>query len=163
MAKSATAASTATASDELEAGDKWLDDFLPYQLFRVTSLMNLRIQGRLRTIGVNLSQWRVMSVLRSHGRMSLSRIVERTMMEQPTVSRVVAQLEQDGLADRRISTEDSRIVEVALTAKGAATFNDIVPSAFRHQRAALEGFDKDELKALRALLVRIEKNIEVDR
>ncbi|MBB5684776.1 MarR family winged helix-turn-helix transcriptional regulator [Sphingobium boeckii] len=163
MAKSATAGNDVKSADELEAGDKWLDDFLPYQLFRVTSMMNLRIQGRLRAIGVNLSQWRVMSVLRSHGRMSLSHIVERTMMEQPTVSRVVAQLEEEGLAGRRTSAADSRIVEVALTDKGAATFNDIVPSAFRHQRAALEGFDQDELTMLRALLRRIEKNIEVDR
>ena len=44
-----------------------------YQLFRVTSAMNLRIQGRLRRISVNLPQWRVMRVLRSHERMRLSR------------------------------------------------------------------------------------------
>lgn len=150
-------------SAELESGNGWLDDFLPYQLYRVTNLLNDRLQGRLRVIGVNPSQWRILSVLRARGRQNLSRVVEQTLMEQPTVSKVAVQLEQNGLIDRRISTEDSRLVEVALTPKGLATFNEIVPSAMWHQRNALDGLSERDLAQLRRILGHIERNIALER
>jgi DNA-binding MarR family transcriptional regulator len=149
----------ADATSVLESGDGWLDDFLPYHLYRVSNLMNLRLQGRLRNKGINLSQWRVLSVLRSYGRLRLSKVVEYTLMEQPTASRVVAQLESDGLLDRRVPEKDSRLMEVALTHKGTATFDDIIPSAYLHQRRALEGLSPKELAAFRATLRAISDNI----
>jgi DNA-binding MarR family transcriptional regulator len=152
-----------TIADDAEAGNEWLEKFLPYQIYRVSSLMNIRLQGRLRASGINLSQWRVLSVLRSFGCLSLTQIVEHTLMEQPTVSRVVAQLEQDGVVERRISREDSRVAEVMLTSKGTALFDEISPSAVRHQRTALEGLPEEDLRQLRTLLLRIEQNIRRDR
>ena len=145
-----------------EEGDAWLDGYLPYQIYRVSSLMNNRLQGQLRALGINLTQWRVLSVLQSHGRCNLSRIVDLTLMEQPTVSRVVATLEEDGMIDRRISTEDTRVMEVALTSRGASVFDEILPIAARRQRAALEGLSEGELVAMRGMLARIEANITRD-
>jgi DNA-binding MarR family transcriptional regulator len=145
-----------------EEGDAWLDSYLPYQIYRVSSLMNGRLQGQLRAVGVNLSKWRVLSVLQAHGRCNLSRIVDLTLMEQPTVSRVVANLEEEGMIDRRISAGDTRVTEVTLTAKGAAVFGEIRPIAVRRQRAALEGLSKAELASMRSMLERIEANIARD-
>ncbi len=154
------AADSADPSSVLESGNGWLDDFLPYHLYRVSNLMNLRLQGRLRNNGINLSQWRVLSVLRSYGRLHLSKVVEYALMEQPTASRVVAQLESDGLIDRRVPEKDSRLMEVALTHKGAAMFDAIIPAAYLHQRRALEGLSPKELVALRETLRAIADNIE---
>jgi DNA-binding MarR family transcriptional regulator len=145
-----------------EEGDAWLDGYLPYQIYRVSSLMNGRLQGQLRALGINLTQWRVLSVLQAHGRCNLSKIVDLTLMEQPTVSRVVATLEDDGMIDRRVSTEDTRVMEVALTPKGASVFDEILPIAARRQRAALEGLSEAELVAMRDMLARIEANITRD-
>lgn len=146
----------------LEDGNGWLEDFLPYHLYRVTNLLNDRLQGKLRVAGINPSQWRVLSVLRSGGRMSLSRVVDLTLMEQPTVSKVVAQMEQSGLVTRRPSAEDSRFVEVALTDKGLETFEGIIPFAFRHQKTAMEGLSDEDRATLRSLLDRIERNIGLE-
>ena len=77
-------------------GNGWLDDFVPYQLYRVTNKLNARLLKRLKTMRINSSQWRVLSVLRAYGPLSIGRIVETTLMEQPTTSRVVAQLERVG-------------------------------------------------------------------
>ena len=138
-----------------------MDDYLPYQLYRVTNRLNVRLQGRLKAIGINLSQWRVLSVLRSYGTLSISGIVDYTLMEQPTVSRVVVQLEQDGMVSRRVSAEDSRMNDITLTAKGAEAFDTIRQSAFRHEKLALEGLDETTLRALRETLQRIERNIDL--
>ncbi len=146
---------------ELETGDGWLAEFLPYQLYRVTNRLNMRLQNRLRAIGISASQWRVLSVLRSHGTLTIGRIAEHALMEQPTVSRVVDQLELDGLVVRRIADADSRRIEVRLTAKGVAAFVDILPFAMRHQKLAFEGLSPGEILTLRELLARIERNIDL--
>ena len=48
----------------------------------------------------------------TYGPMSIGGIVETTLMEQPTTSRVVAQLEREGHVGRRLSDRDSRVAEI---------------------------------------------------
>jgi DNA-binding MarR family transcriptional regulator len=144
----------------LSEGDQWIDGFLPYQLYRVTSKLNAKLIGKLKANRINPSQWRVLSVLRAFGTLSVGRIVELTLMEQPTISRVVAQLEQDGLLARRWSDTDSRVLEVTLTASGLAALNEVIPTALRHQELAFQGFSQKEISTLSGMLGRIEKNLE---
>jgi len=155
-------AMTKRKGETFEVGDDWLDGFIPYQLYRVSNRLNARLLGRLRAIGINASQWRVLSVLRSCGTLSVSRITDRTLMEQPTVSRVVNQLEQDGLVSRRPSKEDTRITDVTLTTKGNEAFQSIFPAARRHEESAMDGFSRAEIATLKSLLARIEANIDLD-
>jgi len=140
-------------------GDKWLHNFVPYLIYRITNQLNQRLRGRLRKSGINISRWRVLSVLRAHGELTLGRVVELTAMDQPAVSRVVAQLEEEGLALRQVSSEDSRFVHVSLTPAGDSAFQDIYPAAQRHQELALSGFTKKEIDTLKSLLLRIQRNI----
>lgn len=141
-------------------GDKWLRTFVPYLLYRISNQLNQRIRARLRKAGVNMARWRVLSVLRAYGRLNLGRIVELTAMEQPSVSRIVTQLEREGLAKREVSTEDSRVVHVSLTKAGEKAFQSIYPTAQRHQQKALSGFSKKEINMLTDFLRRIQDNIE---
>lgn len=143
-------------------GDKWLQSFVPYLLYRTSNKLNQRIRSRLRRSGVNPARWRVLGVLRAYGQLNLGRIVELTVMEQPSVSRIVTQLEREGLARRKTSSEDSRVVYVSLTAAGNKAFKEIYPTAERHQEKALSGFTKKEIDQLTKYLRRIQDNIEAD-
>lgn len=142
-------------------GNNWLDDYLPYQLYRLTNRLNQRLQARLRSQGVKPSRWRVMSVLRSRGTLTIGKIAEHTLMEQPTVSRVITQLEKEGLATRQVSAGDSRATEVSLTPAGVQKLDAIVTTAHHHEQEALAGLSRSELDTLRALLGRIEQNIDL--
>jgi len=141
-------------------GDKWLHDFVPYLIYRITNQLNQRLRGRLRKSGINISRWRVLSVLRAHGELTLGRIVDLTAMDQPAVSRVVAQLEEEGLALRQVSIVDSRFVHVSLTPAGDAAFREVYPTAQKHQEQALSGFSRKEFDTLKLFLQRIQENIE---
>ncbi len=143
-------------------GDKWLHNFVPYLMYRITNQLTRRIRGRLRKSGINIARWRVLAVLQAYGELSLGRIVELTVMEQPSVSRIVAQLEREGLARRKVSTEDSRFVHVSLTRAGEKAFQEIYPTADRHQKIALSGFSRKEISTLKSFLHRIQKNIEAE-
>lgn len=142
------------------AGNRWLETYVPYQLYRVTNRLNGRLQSRLRIMKISASQWRVLSVLRSFGQLNIGKIVEHTLMEQPTVSRVVGQLEADGMVVRESSRADSRVTEVSLTLKGEAAFNALVDAAHRHEEMALKGLTRKELDGLREVLTKIENNID---
>ena len=143
-------------------GNGWLDDFVPYQLYRVTNKLNARLLKRLKSMRINSSQWRVLSVLRAYGPMSIGGIVETTLMEQPTTSRVVAQLEREGHVGRRLSDRDSRVAEIWITAAGLQAFEHIVPAALKHQSLAFQNVSAKETAQLVATLRKIEKNIAPD-
>ena len=140
-------------------GNRWLDDFVPYQLYRVTNKLNARLLKRLKSIRINTSQWRVLSVLRAYGPMSIGRIVETTLMEQPTTSRVVAQLERVGHVARRLSEHDSRVAEISITAAGMQAFEGVVPASLKHQSLAFQNIGAREIAQLVETLRKIEKNI----
>ena len=143
-------------------GNAWLDDFVPYQLYRVTNKLNARLLKRLKTMRINSSQWRVLSVLRAYGPLSIGRIVETTLMEQPTTSRVVAQLERVGHVTRRLHDHDSRVVEISITTAGLQAFEGIVPAALKHQSLAFQNISAKETAQLVETLRKIEKNIAPD-
>lgn len=143
-------------------GDKWLRSFVPYLMYRITSQLNMRIRGKLRNSGINLARWRVLAVLRAYGEINLGRVVELTVMEQPSVSRIVTQLVIEGLVKRKLAKTDSRFVLVRLTAAGEKAFKSIYPTAETHQDLALRGFTKTEISTLIGFLGRIQKNIEVE-
>ena len=145
-----------------EHGDEWLRTFVPYLLYRTSNQLNQRIRARLRKSGVNLARWRVLAVLRAYGKLNLGQIVDLTVMEQPSISRIVTQLEREGLAKRKTSSEDSRVVFVNLTPLGEKAFREIYPTAQRHQERALSGFSKNEIDTLTNYLRRIQDNIEAD-
>lgn len=146
-------------TSELEKGDHWLDTFLPYLLYRVTMKSNTRMIATVRRERINPSKWRVLAVLKSYGTLSMGAIGELTCMEQPTVSRVISQLEKTDHVVRRLSASDARVAEIRLTAKGEETFKKIVPAALRHQEMAVEGLSRKELAQLIKLLSKIEQNI----
>ncbi len=140
------------------SGDHWLGQFIPYLLYRITGQLNRALRKKLRRSGINLARWRVLAVLKDNGRMNIGQIVERTIIEQPTVSRIVDQLEREGLAAREICDEDSRFVQVVLTETGEKAFEQIYPAATAHQKQALQGFSKKEIKTLIGFLERIQLN-----
>lgn len=142
-----------------KSGDHWLGKFVPYLIFRITGHLNRNLRKNLRRSGINLARWRVLAVLNDHGQLNISQIVQHTLLEQPTVSRVVDQLQREGLVVRQTGDEDSRFVQARLTAAGEKAFKEVYPVAIAHQQQALKGFKQQEINTLIGLLERIQNNI----
>ncbi len=143
-------------------GNDWLASFVPYQLYKATNGLSRLLRGRLRKSGINLARWRVLSVLKAFGPLSIGQIADATSMEQPTLSRVVDQLASEKLVTRSTSPADSRFVYASLTEAGEVAFHAIAPAALQHQQRALQGFTQAEIRTLRTLLRRIQHNIDAD-
>jgi len=146
----------------IEKGNRWLESYVPYLFYSITGQHNRNLRKRLKSTGINLARWRVLAVLKDHGRMDIGQMVGRSFIGQPTVSRIVVRLEREGLAIRETSHHDSRFVDVMLSLAGEAAFEEIYPSALKHQAQALQGFTDEETGLLTGFLERIQSNISSD-
>jgi DNA-binding MarR family transcriptional regulator len=153
-------ASASARNHTVAQGDRWLDAYKPYLIYRVAAKLSARTSAQLKPLHMNITRWRVISVLKSHGSLSINGIAKATHVEQPTMSRVVAQLEREGLVARsRIPGLDSRISKIHLTTQGVDIFNRVLPSALMHERIAFLDIGNKEIASFLATLAKIEKNI----
>lgn len=96
------------------------------------------IDRALHEHGLCASDFEVLDILaqnRGSGGCSyrVQEISERVHLSQSALSRLIARLEKEGLAERGLCPEDRRGVRVSLTAKGRALHGEVLPV----QRAVL--------------------------
>jgi DNA-binding MarR family transcriptional regulator len=107
-----------------------LEQFLPYQLNVVASLVSLalsRVYARRYRIGV--PEWRVLVTLGQYGIMTGKAIGAHTHMHKTKVSRAVALLEKRRLVMRRSNRADMRESFLSLTTGGRAMYEELAPHA----------------------------------
>jgi len=152
-------ANTAGLPRELVAGTP-LEDYLPYQLFRIVNRLTLNLKNDLRPAKMTLSRWRTLSVLNASDGRSMGELADYMVIEQAALSRVVDQMERDRLVSRRLASNDNRVVRVFLSPAGRRMFKEIRPLELRHYAKLIEGFKATELQNLEASLHRLWQNID---
>jgi DNA-binding MarR family transcriptional regulator len=116
-----------------------LEQFLPYQLNVVASLVSLalsRVYARRYRIGV--PEWRVLVTLGQYGVMTGKAVGGHTHMHKTKVSRAVALLEKRKLLVRRANRADMRESFLSLTAPGRAMYEELAPHALDFARRLTE-------------------------
>ena len=119
-----------------------------------------RAAGHLNLTGAQLF---VLNVIAAGGRpLSVTEIAERTQTDQSTVSVVVSRLVERGLVSRKQSREDTRRVELSLTASGRA-LQKKAPATVGQQRltASLEHLTARDATKLLKLLDRIVDDMQI--
>lgn len=143
-------------------GKNWLHDFLPYIIYRLSSKMRQDIKKQINRHGLDNTNWRILTVLDSEGSCSITELTNITLMQQPTVSRVIDRLEIQGLLKRSTFSSDSRRQNISLSKKGKEIIGQIIPKAFDKEDGALVDFSSLEIRTLKSYLKRIGKNIELN-
>ena len=144
---------------ELEEGTP-LEDYLPYLLFRIVNRLALNLRQDLRPMKMTMTRWRTLSVLSASDGRRMGELAAHTVIEQAALSRVIDQMERDGLVTRKPADEDSRVVRVYLTAAGRRMFEDIRPLELGHYAQAIAGMDAADLEQLSELLHRFWENVD---
>jgi len=134
-----------------------LPDFLPYRLATLSNRISRTIaQLYSERFGLTIPEWRVMAILGERPNTSAGEVADYGAMDKVTVSRAVAKLLKSERICRRFAEEDRRRSVLALSAKGQAVHDQIVPLAHAYERALLERLTKDERATLDRLLARLE-------
>lgn len=144
-----------------KSSDLHLDDLLPYLMNRLIARMNQNLADELRKRGFTFQDWRVLAVLAAHEGTNLTELAEATVIPQPSVSRLAANLAKRGYVARENGKTDSRNVHLFITPKGRAVYDKMLPLAVAEYRAAMKGFSTKEYENMRGALLRMMKNRKV--
>ena len=135
------------------------EEFLPAYFHRITNLLNARLLERLRIHGMTVPRWRVLIGLIVRDGRTISDLVEFTIITQPVLSRIIDQMERDGLVKRQTARRDSRVVEVYLTPHGRKLYAEIAPVAARHAQLTVKSLTLAQQKELLAVLRIVIRNL----
>lgn len=136
------------------------DSFLPYYFHLIAEGLGQRFHAHLKPHGVTIRRWRVLMVLISNGPCNMTELKNKTLIEQSALSRVVDQMERDGLVTRRPKLEDNRIIEVFLTDQGRACYLQLLPAARSYAESIVDGMSKRERLTLLKSLQKVLHNLE---
>jgi len=147
-----------TMSDQPQRLD--LDQYLPYLINRVGSVMALRFgEDVLAPVGLSIAMWRVLVALSSTGEQRHTDLADLTSIEVSTLSRIVTRLVRMGLVVRAPSKTSGREVAVALSNRGRDLVNRLIPFGLQYEAIASSGLSEEEIATLRGLLRRIYANL----
>lgn len=150
----------AARAPERPATDNGLfDGFLPYLITRLAYQLNADLVEKLRLEGINLARWRILAVLAMGDGITITEIIERAMMQQSALSRVLMTMETEEYVRRVPRRDDGRYVDVFLTEKGRTLFNSLDTVVRRRQNRLLKGFSPQETEAAFAIMRRLTQNL----
>jgi DNA-binding MarR family transcriptional regulator len=158
MAKKTLPKSRAGAA--LRGADQSLfDDFLPHLIARLAYQLNSDLVEKLRAVDINVTRWRILAVLAMGDGITISKIIDRAMMQQSALSRALMNMENEGYVRRGPRGDDARFVEVFLTARGRALFGSLNVVVRRRQSRLLKDLSREEVAAAFALVRRLSRNM----
>ena len=137
-----------------------LTRYLPYLVNRTGVRIATAFSEELRVHAITLPMWRVLAALDHADRQRISDLAAMTSIDVSTLSRILDAMQEKGLVERRRGNGgDARVVTVHETEAGHALTGKLIPRARHYEQIALRGFTGKEAEALKAMLVRVYRNI----
>ncbi|QTI68047.1 MarR family transcriptional regulator [Gordonia sp. L191] len=133
---STTAPDTTTAVEATATPDTSDVAVLYHHLVRITRSLRTGGQGVL-SAGVASALWTIIN----HGPLRLSELADRESVTMPTMSRIVASLEQQGFVERAPDPDDGRARQLVATVAGTEHINQARSARAQILGAAMERLD----------------------
>jgi MarR family transcriptional regulator, organic hydroperoxide resistance regulator len=137
-----------------------LQDFVPYLINRVGTALVQRFSAEaLDRHDLSIAMWRVLLALWDAGTHRQIDLSDQTSIEVSTLSRLIGRLEQRKLVARVRAKTSNREVTIALTPKGRALVQELIPIAQRLEEVAIAHLPPREVDALKTTLRRVYANL----
>lgn len=102
--------------------------------------------------GLTEQQWRVIKVLAEHNEMSAQDIAAESCILSPSLSRILARLDADGLILRKSDSSDQRALNIKLSAKGKRIYKKLAPRVIQQFEKLGKSMGQETLVNLLAVL-----------
>jgi DNA-binding MarR family transcriptional regulator len=119
---------------------------------RVSATRLARILRRQADTGLSPSQLSVLASIDRHGPLTLGRLAEHERVAPPSITKVVAKLEDRGLVTRQVDASDRRVSRVSLSPAGADLVADVRQRKDLWLAARLAALDADQRSRLAGAL-----------
>ena len=113
-----------------------------------------------KRFGINVTEWRILSLLALEPRISATRICQVIGFDKGPVSRTLKAMEARDLVAIEAYPAHARKHAITLTSKGLATHDDVIAVALDRERRLLACLEPAEREVLLALLRRVHDNLD---
>jgi DNA-binding MarR family transcriptional regulator len=137
-----------------------LDRYVPaFITFIANKLSNSATVFYQKNFGVNVTEWRIMSLLAIEPGIPAARICKVIGFDKGPVSRTLTALQKRGLVAIRTDPNDGRSHSISLTTRGRAMHDKVIVAALERERRLLSCLDQQEREVLIDLLRRLHENL----
>ncbi|HKN95384.1 MAG TPA: MarR family transcriptional regulator [Thermoleophilaceae bacterium] len=110
--------------------------------------------------GLSPSLTAALATLERHGPLTPSRLAEVERIQRPTVTRLVATLEEEGLVTREPDPDDRRVAHIRITKEGRALVKKLRSRKNAYLSRRLRDLDDEELETLERATAILERILE---
>ena len=137
-----------------------LERYTPYLINRLGSRIVAAFERELAPRRFTIKTWRILASTWHYGELSQRELSRQTSIDPSTLSRLVASLVRRGLLTTRRDANDSRAVQVRLTAKGREATEELIPKALAYERRSQAGLSSADVLKLHEVLRRMYENLD---
>ena len=140
------------------AGERFVDSYLGHLLGQANHALYKDFDAQVRARGLSSIEWRVLATLHDSEPRTVSQLAQEVLSKQPTVTKLVQRMAEQGWVALQADANDQRRTLVAATAAGRRLVKPLVQQAREHEARMLSALASTEKAALRKLLGKLRQH-----
>jgi DNA-binding MarR family transcriptional regulator len=133
-----------------------------YLINRLASLYNATIEPKLRAIGLDIPNWRVLMILGEREPRGVRDIADAAVIPLSTMTRIVQRMAAAGLVEAKPSERDARVTLVSLTEAGTRKLAEARASTSDIYRRLIDGMTGEDFDRFVTLINTMHDNLRAD-
>jgi len=134
---------------------RFVDSYLGYLLGQANHALYKDFDAHVRAAGLSSIEWRVLATLHDGGPLTVSRLADEVLAKQPTVTKLVQRMGEQGWVVLQADAADQRRTLVVATTAGKRLVRPLVEKARAHEASMLSTLAGSEKVALKKLLSKL--------
>ena len=134
---------------------RFVDEYLGYLLGQANHALYKDFDVHVRAAGLTSIEWRVLATLHDGEPLTISQLALEVLSKQPTVTKLVQRMSEQGWVTLKADPVDQRRTMVAATLAGKRLVRPLVEKAREHEAAMLRTLVPSEKAALKKLLAKL--------
>lgn len=153
------AATSSAPEDDDQTALTPFSDSLPVLLMRAREAVMSRLRPVLRMHGFTEQQWRVLRTLSAVDEIEVTQLAERVFLIPSSLSRILIDLQDRGLIQRRRPKQDMRRGLISISRQGRDAIEEATPDLAREQADIARLYGDARLNLMRGLLHELESTL----
>ena len=137
------------------AEKEFVDSYLPYLLARASFSISSEFHAQVEAAGFTVSEWRILASLSGVNQRTVGELADIVLAKQPTVTKIILRMVDQGLVMRTACTQDKRQAWVSLTLKGKKRVTPLLKKAALHEKQVLSSLGDTQSHALKSILQKL--------
>lgn len=133
----------------------FVKDYLGYLLGQANHALYKDFDAQVRAAGLSFIEWRVLATLHDSEPLTVSALAHEVLSKQPTVTKLVQRMCEQGWLALQADPADQRRTLVAATARGRRLVKPLLVKARQHEARIMEALSTSEKASLKKMLAKL--------